>query len=137
MSADEYAMHYPAHPPALRTIARGLRRLGAVGDGTRPACPLCGNPRDPANRDGQGNQVFTLCQDQLAEVLEVSVRTLQRYLPLFESYGILELKRWRYRQIGGSPSSYRVFLGNVIPEDWTYGGGNYPVSAVERRRKDT
>jgi response regulator of citrate/malate metabolism len=111
LSATEYAELYPAKPKAIRKIAYGLRQLGA------------------------GNEVFTMAEWELAEACGVSKRTLQRYIGLFESYGILEVKRWRYRANGGSPSSYRVFLGNVIPEGFTRGGGDYPISAVERRKK--
>jgi hypothetical protein len=128
LSAADYAALFPAKPKALRTMAYGLRRLGATGDGQQLAAD---------NRAGIGNQVFTMTQPELAKALGVSVRTLQRRLPLFESYGILEVKRWRYRKNGGSPSSYRVFLGNVIPENFTYGGGDYPISARERRKKDS
>jgi hypothetical protein len=122
LTAEDYAGLYPAKPKALRKIAYGLRQLGAKGiDG---------------NGDGSGNEVFTLCEKELAERCGVPLRTLQRYIQLFESYGILEVKRWRHRINGGSPSSYRVFLGNVIPQDWRYGGGDYPISAVERRKKE-
>jgi len=119
--AAEYAALFPAKPPALRKIAYGLRQLGATGTDGRG--------------DGSGNEVFTMSEYELAERCGVSLRTLQRYIGVFESYGILEVKRWRYRAHGGSPSSYRVFLGNVIPEGGTRGGGKYPISAVERRRK--
>jgi len=127
LTAAQYAALYPAKPPALRKIAFTLRRLGALGHGS--------HTYQSSARLSMGNQVFTLDERRLAKACGVSVRTLQRYLPLFESYGILEVKRWRYRKHGGSPSSYRVFLGNVIPPDWTYGGGKYPISAVERRKK--
>jgi response regulator of citrate/malate metabolism len=110
-SAAEYAQLFPAKPKALRKIAFALRKLGA------------------------GNQPFTMNEWELAKACSVSKRTLQRYLPLFESYGILEVKRWRYRLFGPSPNTYRVFLGNVIPADWVYGGGDFPISAVERRKK--
>jgi len=111
LSAAEYAALYPAKPKALRKIAHGLRQMGA------------------------GNEVFTMAEWELADACDVGLRTLQRYIGVFESYGILEVKRWRYRVNGGSPSSYRVFLGNVIPEGFTHGGGDYPISAVERRRE--
>jgi hypothetical protein len=126
-SAAEYAALFPAKPKAIRKIAYGLRKLGATGNG----CPHCSPNR------GTGNEVFTMSQPEFASALGVSLRTLQRYLPLFESYGILEVKRWRYRVSGGSPSSYRVFLGSVIPEKFSFGGGDYPVSARERRKKDS
>ena len=111
LPAAEYAALFPANPKALRTIAYGLRKLGA------------------------GNAVFTMSERELAERCGVSLRTWQRYLWLFESWGILEVKRWRYRANGGSPSSYRVFLGGVIPEDWRNRVGPYPISAVERRKQ--
>ncbi len=110
LPAAEYAALFPAKPKAIRKIAFGLRKLGA------------------------GNAVFTMNQWQLAAVCGVSKKTLQRYLPIFESYGIVEVKRWRYKKMSPSPNSYRVFLGSVIPEKWTYGGGDYPVSAREKGR---
>lgn len=127
LPAADYARLFPARPAALRKIAYGLRQLGAVGDGEQASA---------ASRVGKGNQVFTVNQRNLAASCGVSVKTLQRYLPLFESYGILEVKRWRYRRFGPSPNSYRVYLGSVIPEDWTYGGGSYPISARETRCND-
>lgn len=111
LPAAEYAALFPAKPKALRKIAFGLRKLGA------------------------GNAVFTMNEWELAAACGVSLRSIQRYLPLFESYGIIEVKRWRYREIGGSPNSYRVFLGSVIPEDWTYGGGDYRINAREKGKK--
>jgi len=96
-SAAEYAALFPAKPKALRKIAFGLRQLGATGDGSQPNL-------------GKGNMPFTINEFELAERCNVSVRTLKRYLPLFETYGILEVKRWRYREIGPSPNTYRVFL---------------------------
>lgn len=128
LPASEYAGLFPAKPKALRKIAYGLRRLGANG---------AGNPVGSDARIGQGNQVFTLNEWDLAKACGVSVRTLQRYLPLFESYGILEVKRWRYRKTGGSPNSYRLYFGSVIPENWVYGGGDYPISAREKGCKKT
>ena len=104
LSAAEYAALFPAKPKAIRKIAFGLRKLGA------------------------GSAPFTMAEWELAKQCNVSKRTLQRYLPLFESYGILEIKRWRYLNFGTTPNTYRVYLGSVIPEDWTYGGGKYPVS---------
>jgi hypothetical protein len=126
MSAAEYAALFPRKPKALRKIAYGLRKLGSVGEGIAVATP---------RRLGQGNQVFTMNERQLAESCGVSVRTLQRYLWLFESYGILEVKRWRYRQIGTSPNSYRLYFGSVIPPDWRDNPGKYPISPVDRRAK--
>jgi hypothetical protein len=126
-TAEEYAAQFPAKPKALRKIAYGLRRLGATG----VPCPRCGQ----TSGDGSGNEVFTLAEWDLAKRCGVKLRTWQRYVGVFESYGILEVKRWRYRVRGGSPSSYRVFLGNVIPEGGHKDFGPYPISAVERRRK--
>lgn len=112
LSAAEYAALFPAKPKAIRKIAYGLRKLGT------------------------GYAVFTMNEWKLAEACGVSRRTLIRYLPLFESYGILEVKRWRYREFGTSPNSYRVYFGNVIPEKWVYGGGDYPISARDKGCKD-
>ncbi len=112
LPAAEYAALFPARPAALRKIAYGLRKLGA------------------------GCAVFTMNQRDLAAQCGVSVRTLQRYLPLFESYGILDVKRWRWREFGTAPNSYRAYFGNVIPGKWEYGGGDYPVSARDRRCND-
>ena len=113
LSAAEYAALYPARPKALRKMAYGLRKLGA------------------------GYEVFTMSEREMAAKCQVSVRTLQRYLPLFESYGIIEVKRWRYREFGTSPNSYRVYFGNVIPENWSYGGGDYSISARDRLAKES
>src|SRR5947209_1235648 len=91
LPAAEYAALFPASPPALRKIAFGLRRLGANGADT-------GNdiqPRAPGG-EGRGNKVFTLNQWELAKACGVSRSTLKRRLPLFERYGIIEVKRWRY-----------------------------------------
>lgn len=127
LPAAEYAALFPAKPKALRKIAYGLRRLGALGDG---------NQLGTDSRRGQGNQVFTMNEWELAKECRVSRRTLQRYLPLFESYGILEVKRWRYRKTGASPNSYRLYFGSVIPANWTHGGGDYPISAREKGCKE-
>jgi hypothetical protein len=81
-----------AKPAALRKIAFGLRRLAAIGEG--------GITITTGYRGGKGNQVFTINQKDLAYSCGVSLRTLRRYLWLFESYGILEVKRWRYRAFG-------------------------------------
>ena len=108
LSAQEYAGLFPANPKALRKIAYGLRKLGA------------------------GNQPFTIDEWELAKRCDVPKRTLQRYLPVFERYGILEVKRWRYRTFGACPNTYRVFLGAVIPEDWTFDGGEFTVSPREK-----
>jgi hypothetical protein len=109
LPAAEYAALFPAKPKAIRKIAYGLRKLGA------------------------GYAVFTMNQFDLAAACGVSVRTLARYLPLFESYGIIDVKRWRYRSFGTAPNSYRTYFGNVIPPDWTYGGGDYPISPRQQR----
>ena len=111
-TAQEYAALFPARPKALRKMAFGLRKLGA------------------------GNQPFTMNERKLAEACGVSRTTLKRYLWLFESYGILEVKRWRYRQIGPSPNTYRVYLGNVIPENYRDRVGDYPISARETARNN-
>lgn len=118
LSVEEYAALFPAKPKALRKIAYGLRKLGAQGvDG---------------EGDGSGHEVFTIDEWELARRCRVSRRTLQRYLPLFETYGILEAKRWRQMKTGALANSYRLHFGNVIPDGWAYGGGNYPISAVQR-----
>jgi hypothetical protein len=124
LPAAEYAALFPRKLKALRKIAFGLRGLSALGDG---------NQAGADSRRGQGNQVFTMNEWELAEECGVSRRTLQRYLPLFESYGILEVKRWRYRKTGASPNSYRLYFGSVIPENWTMGGGDYPVSPRDKK----
>jgi hypothetical protein len=124
LPASEYAELFPRKPKALRKIAYGLRQLGASG---------AGNPVGSDARIGQGNQVFTMNEWELAKACGVSRRTLQRYIGLFESYGILEVKRWRYRKTGASPNSYRLYFGSVIPENGTIGGGYYPISAREIR----
>jgi hypothetical protein len=124
LSAAEYAALYPARPAALRKMAFGFRRLAAIGQGGITIAT-------PA-RTGLGNQVFTMNEKDLAEACNVSVRTLQRYLWLFESYGILEVKRWRYRAFGSSPNSYRLYLGNVIPENYPPEGGDWPISPRDR-----
>ncbi len=126
LSAAEYAALFPRKPKALRKIAYGLRKLAANGTGISVGSPA---------RAGLGNQVFTMNQKDLAKACGVSVKTLQRYLWLFESYGILEVKRWRYRVFGPSPNSYRVFFGNVIPENYPPNGGDYPISARDRRAR--
>lgn len=128
LPAAEYAAQFPARPAALRKIAYGLRVLGARGADTGHDI----QPREP-ERAGQGNYVFTLNQWRLAEACGVSRRTLSRRLPLFERFGILEVKRWRYREFGPSPSSYRLYFGNVIPGNWRDGGGEYPVSPRDKR----
>jgi hypothetical protein len=128
LHAAEYAALFPASPPALRKIARGLRQLGAIGADTGVDI----QPNDP-EREGHGNRVFTLNEWQLAKACGVSRRTLSRYLPLFEAWGILECKRWRYRQFGPSPNSYRLYFGNVIPPDWRERTGEFPISARDKR----
>ena len=108
--AAEYAALFPAKPKAIRKIAFGLRKLGA------------------------GNAVFTMNEWELAAACGVSRTSIQRYIPVFERFGILEVKRWRYRKNGPSANSYRLFFGSVIPEDWKKGGGSYPVSARDKGR---
>jgi hypothetical protein len=130
LPAAEYAALFPAKPKALRKMAFHLRRLAANGyvDGDYDY-----QPRDES-KAGMGNLVFTISEKALAEHCRVSRRTLQRYLPLFESYGIIEVKRWRYRRSNApSPNSYRLFFGSVIPKDWVFGGGGYPISPRDRR----
>lgn len=129
LPAHEYAALFPAKPKALRRIAFGLRQLGAVGiDGGYDI-----EPRHP-EKPGMGNHVFTLNEHELAKHCYVSRRTLQRYIPLFESYGIVEVKRWRYRRSNApSPNSYRLFFGSVIPENWAFGACGYPISARDKR----
>lgn len=128
LPAAEYAALFPASPPALRTIAFHLRRLAAngvdLGYDYQPNMP---------DRIGQGNRVFTLNQWQLAQHCHVSRRTLARYLPVFEAWGILEVKRWRYRETGPSPNSYRLYFGRAIPPDWRDRQGDFNVSPRDKR----
>ena len=107
ITKDEYAELFPAKPPALRKMARALRVLGA------------------------SEEPFTMAQWKLAKLAGISERSWKRYAPVFERYGMLEVKRWRYRSFGTVPNTYRVFLPAVIPEDWTPDGGNFPISARE------
>lgn len=109
LTADEYAALFPAKPKALRSMARALRRLGASGE------------------------PFTMNEPDLAKFAGVSIRTWARYVPVFERYGMLEVKRWRYRSFGTVPNTYRVFLPAVIPPDWTPEGGEFPISPREKR----
>jgi hypothetical protein len=128
LPAHEYAALFPASPPALRRIAFHLRRLGANGIDLGYDY----QPRRSAGQ-GRGNKVFTINQWELAEHCYVSLRTLRRYLPVFERYGIIEVKRWRYREFGPSPNSYRLYFGNVIPADWRDNPGKYAVSPRDKR----
>jgi len=66
---------------------------------------------------------------ELAKFAGVSKRTWQRYEPVFEEWGILEVKRWRYRKFGTTPNTYRTFLGSVIPEDWQGKTGPFATAA--------
>lgn len=127
-SAEEYAEQFPARPPALRMIAYGLRKLGAVGEGNRITSD---------QQLGAGNQPFTINQWELAKRCGVSKTTLKRYMPVFERYGIVEVKRWRYREVGPAPNTYRLFLGAVIPADWTREGGEFAVSPREKGCKES
>jgi hypothetical protein len=111
LTADEYAARFPARPPALRKMARALKKLGAD---ERP---------------------FTMNQWELAERAGIAKRTWQRYEPVFEQWGILEVKRWRYREFGTTPNTYRTFLGAVIPEDWRKRKAPFSISARETARK--
>lgn len=114
LTAEQYAALFPAKPAALRKIAYALREWSA-------AEAVKGKMRP-----------FTVDEWRLARGAGVSRRTLQRYLPVFENYGVLEVKRWRRREIGAMPNTYCLFLGAVIPADWSFGGGKFPVSARER-----
>jgi hypothetical protein len=105
LGVDEYAALYPANPKALRKIARMLRKLG------------------------KGSEPFTMAEWKMAKLAGVSKRTLQRYLPVFQRYGIIEVHHWRYLDFGTTPNTYRLYFGRVIPEDWRDGGGEYPVSS--------
>jgi hypothetical protein len=82
----------------------------------------------------QGGKVFTINEYKLAGMAGVGVRTFRRYLPVFESYGVLEVYRWRYRKNGPIPNSYVVFLDAVIPKNWTPRGGKFPVSSDKKRK---
>lgn len=94
--ADKYAEWcFPAKPRAIRKMAIALRKLGAEHDGP-----------------------FTIHQYKLAKLADVPVRTWQRWLPLFEKWGVIEVKRWRYRHFGACPNTYLVFLGQGIPDNW-------------------
>lgn len=110
VAASEFAEMFPARPKALRKIAFGLRQL--------------------SGSEGRGKlRPFTMDEWELAKHCQVSRRTLQRYLPVFEHYGVIEVHRWRYRRFGAMPNTYCLFLGTVIPEDWTFEGGRFNVSA--------
>ena len=105
LTADEYAALFPAHPVSIRKIARALKKLGA------------------------SEKPFTMNERDLAKAAGISVRTWARYAPLFEEWGILEVKRWRYRKFGTTPNTYRTFLGSMIPEDYREREGPFKVSA--------
>jgi hypothetical protein len=107
LTADQYAALFPAKPPALRKIARALKILGA------------------------DEKPFTMNQWELAKEAGISKHTWQRHAPVFEQWGILEVKRWRYRKFGTTPNTYRTFLGRVIPEDWQEREAPFKVSARE------
>jgi hypothetical protein len=109
LDAEAYAVLFPAKPPALRKIAHALRYLST------------------------GDKPFTIAQWELAAHAQVSRRTLQRYLPAFEAYGVVEIKRWRYKIFGPTSNTYRLFPGAHLPPDWRFGGGDYTVDARQRR----
>ena len=104
LTAREWAARFPAKPPALRKIAYALRKLGA------------------------GHEPFTAPEWRIAKEAGVSVRTVRRYLGVFESYGVIEVKRWRYSSFVPLANTYRVFLAAVIPDDWSFNGGYFPIS---------
>jgi len=117
VTPDEWVAMFPASPPAFRKIARGLAELGdgvvtfELKDDSGDYCPP---------------------MSQLASRCHVHGRTLTRYLPVFEAYGVVEVHRWRRRidRTLGLPSvSVRVFRGSVVPADWAFDGGNFGVSA--------
>lgn len=116
LTRDQWVELFPADPPALRTIAGGL---AALGD---DVVTFTQRERDSKQAPMR----------QLARVCGVSPRTLCRYLPLFEAYGVIEVKRWQRRidrSLGVPSLSIRVFRGAAIPENWSWEGGNFPVSA--------
>lgn len=95
LTADQYAEFFPAKPRSIRKIARAIRKLGAINHGP-----------------------FTINEWELAKHADVGRRTVQRYVPVFEQWGILQVKRWRYSEIGATPNTYLVFLGRGIPDNW-------------------
>lgn len=110
LTADKYAELFPARPKAIRKIARGLR-LASVRESY-----------NPARKEYENGHMrpFTMDLWELARLCDVSKRTLQRYLPVFEGYGVVEVHRWRYRYSGAMPNTYCLFFGSVIPEDWSF-----------------
>jgi hypothetical protein len=111
LTAEDYAALFPAKPAALRKIACALR-VWSVAESHK------GKMRP-----------FTVDEWRLARSAGVSRRTLQRYLPVFERYGVVEVKRWRGRELGAMPNTYLLHLGYVIPENWTFSGGRFPVTS--------
>jgi hypothetical protein len=95
LTADQYAEHFPAKPVCIRKLARAIRELGAAAGGP-----------------------FTIDQWELAKQAGIGRRSVQRYVPVFEQWGILQVKRWRYAEIGTTPNTYLVFLGRGIPDNW-------------------
>jgi hypothetical protein len=94
VDAKEWSEEFPARPKSLRKMAFALRQL---------------------NNNGVP---FTMHEWELAEKADVSLRTWQRNVHIFEEWGILEVKRWRYRKFGGGPNTYRVFIAKPIPSDY-------------------
>lgn len=116
---DEWVAMFPEHPPAFRKIARGLADLG---DSVLTLELV------------QGDGKYWQPMGRLAAKCHVSERTLTRYLPVFEAYGVVEVHRWRRRidrHLGLPSVSVRVFRGAVVPADWSFDGGTFPVSARE------
>jgi hypothetical protein len=109
LSAKEYAERFPARPKSLRKIARVLKELGA------------------------GGLPFTMPEHKLAKRADISVSTWQRGARVFEEWGILEVKRWRFKYFDGSPNTYRVFLRKKIPPKYRDLTPPFRVSARERR----
>jgi hypothetical protein len=108
LSAEEYAAKFPAKPPTIRKIAYALKKLGA-------------------------NELpFTMNQRELAKLAGIGVRSWQRWEEVFEVWGILEVKRWRHREIGTTPNTHRTFIGRVIPPDWENLTPPFEVSPRER-----
>ena len=128
LTGDEWAEVFPARPKALRKIAHGLADLG--DDVVTYTAP--GTTYRRSNKYG-GTDVHRVGPiDMLAAQCDVSRRVMQRYLPLFERYGVVEVYRWRHREhshFGAPAISIRVFRGTAIPADWSWEGGNFPVSA--------
>lgn len=129
LTDDQWVALFPDKPKAFQTIAKGLCAFG----------------NDVVTFTAPGESEYALTArgykkkrigpiSLLAAKCGVSKRTMSRYLPVFEAYGVVEVYRWRYRERGyfGAPAiSIRVFRGATIPEDWSFNGGRFPVSARE------